>query len=60
MLRGCGQRAGISTLKLAQSTAAKTMVYLSGRYLDGKPASLLFGTNGIVTLTFSDVEIAPQ
>jgi hypothetical protein len=45
-------------LKLAQPSAAKAIAHLSGRYWDGKPASLIFGANGIAALTFCEVGIA--
>jgi hypothetical protein len=44
-------------LKLTQPSAAKTIAYLSGRAWDGKPASLIFGANGIAALTFTAVPI---
>ncbi len=48
----------VLTLKLAAPSQAKTITYLTGRGWDGKPAQLLFGTNGIAALTFCEVPIA--
>ena len=54
-----GKVAGNSiTLKLRQPSTARTIPYLSGQNWDGKPASLIFGANGIAALTFYDVVIA--
>jgi len=46
-------------LKLTKPATAKTIAYLSGRYWDGKPASLIFGANGIAALTFCEVPLSP-
>jgi Concanavalin A-like lectin/glucanases superfamily/Domain of unknown function (DUF2341)/Carbohydrate esterase, sialic acid-specific acetylesterase len=47
----------IIKLQMAQSSPAKTITYLSGRDWEGKPASLIFGANGIAALTFSRVPV---
>jgi len=49
----------IIMLKFTQPSTAKTIGYLSGRDWDGKPASLIFGANGIAALTFCEVPLAP-
>ncbi|MCX6929224.1 MAG: DUF2341 domain-containing protein, partial [Verrucomicrobia bacterium] len=48
----------VITLKLTGPSAARTITYLTGRDWDGKPASLIFGANGIAALSFCDVAIA--
>jgi len=48
----------IILLKLTKPSTAKMIAHLSGHYWDGKPASLIFGANGIAALTFCDVGIA--
>ena len=48
----------VITLKLTQPSTAKTIAHLSGRDWDGKPASLIFGANGIAALTFCEVGLA--
>ncbi len=40
-----------------QPSTVKTIAHLSGRARDGKPASLIFGANGIAALTFSGVAL---
>ena len=47
----------ILKLQLTHPSTAKSIAYLSGRDWDGKPASLIFGTNGIAALTFCGVQI---
>ncbi len=44
-------------LKLMAPSNAKEIGYIFGRDWDGKPASLIFGANGIAALTFCDVPI---
>jgi hypothetical protein len=46
-------------LKLTKPSTAKTIAHLSGRNWDGKPASLIFGANGLAALTFCDVPLTP-
>jgi len=46
------------TIHLSAPAAAKTIAYLSGRTWDGKPDKLIFGTNGVAALSFSQVPLA--
>lgn len=48
----------VLTLKLAEPSSAKTITYLTGRDWHGKPAQLLFGSNGIAALTFCEVPLS--
>jgi hypothetical protein len=43
---------------LSAPATAKTIAYLSGRTWDGKPDKLIFGTNGVAALSFSQVPLA--
>jgi hypothetical protein len=53
-----GKVAGnLITLQLTAPATAKTIAYCTGKNWDGKPDKLLFGTNGIAALTFSEVPI---
>ena len=46
------------TLQLSSPSSARLVAYLSGRTWDGKPDRLLYGSNGIAALCFSEVPLA--
>jgi hypothetical protein len=50
----------VITLKLTVPSKGKAIGYISGRLWDGKPASLIFGANGIAALTFCEVPLASK
>ena len=56
-----GAAAGnVITLKLKSPSTAKTITYLTGRDWDGHAENLIFGTNKIAALTFSEVPIGTK
>jgi hypothetical protein len=53
-----GKAAGdVITLGLESPSKAQSISYLSGKYWDGRPDKLLYGTNGIAALALSGVTI---
>jgi hypothetical protein len=57
-LVSAGKAAGNAiTLRLESPSIAETISYLSGKYWDGRPDKLLYGTNGIAALALSRVTI---
>jgi hypothetical protein len=57
-LVSAGKVAGnVITLQLTAPATARTIAYCTGKNWDGKPDKLLFGTNNIAALTFTEVPI---
>lgn len=48
------------TLQLSSPSSARLVAYLSGRTWDGKPDRLLYGSNGIAALCFSEVPLVSK